>query len=173
MYPGETFGIVGPSGCGKSTLSRCILGLEKVSEGEILFENNSLIDDKNKALKIQMVFQDPYASLNPLMCIGKSILEPIAYHKIYNKRTERLEAVKKLLIDVGLSAEDYFKFPHEFSGGQRQRIVLARALALDPKIVIFDESVAALDVSVQAQILNLINSLKKKKDSAAYLLLMI
>ncbi|NNE54524.1 MAG: ABC transporter ATP-binding protein, partial [Flavobacteriales bacterium] len=165
VYPGETFGLVGESGCGKTTLSRMILGLIKPTEGKIKFEGQSIDQLSRKAMtavrrKMQIIFQDPYSSLNPGIRIGAAILEPMQAHKILSSKKERQEKVIELLLKVGLQASDFDKYPHEFSGGQRQRIVIARALALKPSFLVCDESVSALDVSVQAQILNLLNDLK-------------
>lgn len=165
LYPGETLGLVGESGCGKSTLSNAILMLDPPSKGEILFEQKCITSFDKKALKnlrkdIQIIFQDPFASLNPRISVGKAILEPMTVHGIGNDNKDRIAKVKTLLLQVGLKHEDFFKYPHEFSGGQRQRIGIARAIAVHPKLIICDESVSALDISVQAQVLNLLNNLK-------------
>lgn len=162
---GETLGLVGESGCGKSSISRCIMKLQDVTSGDIFFEGESIKDLKGKDLKhfrrnVQMIFQNPFSSLNPRMTVGDLIGEPLRIHEHLSKRDADQE-VKKLIELVGLSANSAYKYPHEFSGGQRQRIVIARALALRPELVICDEPVSALDVSVQSQILNLLNSLKK------------
>jgi peptide/nickel transport system ATP-binding protein len=163
VYKGEILGIVGESGSGKSTIAKSILKLNNFSKGKISYNNIDIKKYENKKLrrKIQLVFQDPYSSLNPEMSAGSSIIEPMIAHQMYNK-TKRVEKAYQLLEDVGLNKNDFKKYPNQFSGGQRQRLVIARALSLNPEIVICDESVSALDVSVQAQILNLINSLKKK-----------
>ena len=165
LYPGETLGLVGESGCGKSTLSNAILMLDPPSKGEILFEQKCITSFDKKALKklrkdIQIIFQDPFASLNPRISVGKSILEPMIVHGIGSDNNDRTAKVKALLLQVGLKHEDFFKYPHEFSGGQRQRVGIARAIAVNPKLIICDESVSALDISVQAQVLNLLNNLK-------------
>ena len=165
LYPGETLGLVGESGCGKSTLSNAILMLDPPSKGEILFEQKCITSFDKKALKklrkdIQIIFQDPFASLNPRISVGKAILEPMTVHNIGNDTKDRTAKVKALLLQVGLKQEDFYKYPHEFSGGQRQRVGIARAIAVHPKLIICDESVSALDISVQAQVLNLLNNLK-------------
>ena len=167
VYPGETLGLVGESGCGKTTLGRTILRLSPATEGSIFFENNDLTKldaDKLKALRrdIQIIFQDPYSSLNPRMTIGSAIMEPMQVHNLYKNDTKRKEKVIELLETVSLDANHFNRYPHEFSGGQRQRICIARALALNPKFIICDESVSALDVSVQAQVLNLLIELRQK-----------
>jgi peptide/nickel transport system ATP-binding protein len=166
VYPDETLGLVGESGCGKSTLGRAILRLVEPTTGEIIFEDRALqsLTDKQMRLQrkdLQVIFQDPYSSLNPRMKVGDAILEPMQIHGILENDKARREKIGYLLETVSLSAHDIQKYPHEFSGGQRQRICIARALALSPKFLICDESVSALDVSVQAQVLNLINDLKK------------
>ncbi len=167
VYEGETIGLVGESGSGKSTIGRTILGLEKVTAGEIWYNgvnlaNLSSSQRKKYRREIQLIFQDPYSSLNPSMKVGTAILEPMKFHGILKNTRERKEYIYNLLEKVGLSGEFYNRYPHEFSGGQRQRIGIARALALQPKLIICDESVSALDVSVQAQVLNLLNKLKEE-----------
>jgi len=167
VYPGETLGLVGESGCGKSTLGRAILQLIQPDEGSILFEGNDLMHISRQALKatrrnLNIVFQDPYSSLNPRMSIGEAIMEPMKVHKLFKNRKERLTKAAELLERVGLTAQQMNRYPHEFSGGQRQRIVIARALALNPRFIICDEAVSALDVSVQAKVLNLLNELKRE-----------
>ncbi len=159
-------GLVGESGCGKSTLGRAILRLIESTEGNVFFENENLIKASAATLKslrkkMQIIFQDPYSSLNPRLTIGEAIEEPLLVHKILPTKQQRKEKVMELLQKVNLLPEHYNRYPHEFSGGQRQRIVIARALALEPTFIVCDESVSALDVSVQAQVLNLLNDLKK------------
>jgi peptide/nickel transport system ATP-binding protein len=165
LHTGETLGLVGESGCGKTTLSRMLLGLIPPDSGEIILHGKSLTlandRQRRQALKeIQIVFQDPYSALNPTMRIGQILEEPIAWYGLRNSAPERKHRVVELLHKVGLSEEHMNRYPHEFSGGQRQRIVIARALAVEPSVVVCDESVSALDVSVQAQVLNLLNELK-------------
>ena len=167
VYPGETLGLVGESGCGKTTLGRSILRLVEPTSGNVIFEGRDITKLNNKELReyrkqAQIIFQDPYSSLNPRICIGDSIAEPMMVHGIEKDAKKRRERVCRLLEEVGLEASHYQRYPHEFSGGQRQRICIARALAVNPKLIICDESVSALDVSVQAQVLNLINRLKKE-----------
>ncbi|HPC73144.1 MAG TPA: dipeptide ABC transporter ATP-binding protein [Syntrophales bacterium] len=161
---GETLGLVGESGCGKTTLGRMILRLEAPTEGEIFFEGENVLGYNGERLKkfrrdVQMVFQDPYASLNPRRSAGSTIGEPFLVHGLADAR-EREERVARLMGIVGLTREQMRRYPHEFSGGQRQRIGVARALALNPKIIVADEPVSALDVSIQAQILNLLKDLQ-------------
>ncbi|XRE43265.1 Dipeptide ABC transporter, ATP-binding protein DppD [Tenacibaculum discolor] len=165
IYEGETLGLVGESGCGKTTLSRTILQLEKATSGSILYKGTDITKLSKSAFKnlrkeIQIIFQDPFSSLNPRITVGNAILEPMKVHHILNSNNERKEYVCNLLEKVGLEASHFNRYPHEFSGGQRQRIGIARAIALQPKLIICDESVSALDVSVQAQVLNLLNQLK-------------
>lgn len=167
VYAGETLGLVGESGCGKTTLGRTLLQLVKATEGSVEFNGVNLVTANANLLlavrkDIQIIFQDPYSSLNPRMTIGNAILEPLEVHGILNTHKERKQRVLELLEKVKLLPEHYNRYPHEFSGGQRQRIVIARALAMQPKFIICDESVSALDVSVQAQVLNLLNDLKKE-----------
>ena len=167
VYPGETLGLVGESGCGKSTLGRSILRLIEPTSGDINFENTDLRklgkhDMRNMRSDIQIIFQDPYSSLNPRLTVGDSLMEPLQVHQLYDNNTKRKKRVMELLERVNLQPEYFNRYPHEFSGGQRQRIVIARALALQPKFIICDESVSALDVSVQAQVLNLIRELQQE-----------
>lgn len=158
---GETLGLVGESGCGKSTLAKCIMGLESPTEGEIIFQNRSIATWNEKELRrrVQMVFQDPYSSLNPRHKIGSIIREGLDIHGI-GTTEERKKRVEELLDLVGLRAEHGARYPHEFSGGQRQRVAVARTLALDPQLIVCDEPVSALDVSVQAQVLRLLKELQ-------------
>jgi peptide/nickel transport system ATP-binding protein len=167
LYKGETLGLVGESGCGKSTLGYSLMNLIENAKGEIYFENRLISNLKKKDLKqlrkeIQIIFQDPYSSLNPRLTIGRAIEEVLVVHKIEKDKNKRKEMVMEMLEKVGLEREHYERYPHEFSGGQRQRIGIARALILKPKLIICDESVSALDVSVQATVLNLLNDLKKE-----------
>jgi len=167
VYEGETLGLVGESGCGKSTLGRAILRLIDTTAGSIHYKGLDLLHVAPKTLQslrkdMQIIFQDPYSSLNPRMTIGDAIAEPLLVHGLIGTKKDRINKVIELLEKVNLKPEHYHRYPHEFSGGQRQRIVIARALALQPSFVICDESVSALDVSVQAQVLNLLNDLKKE-----------
>lgn len=167
LYEGETLGLVGESGCGKSTLGRAILRLIEPTGGKVLYKGENMASVNSEKLKdlrkqMQIIFQDPYSSLNPRKTIGGAIAEPMKVHQLYSTKTERKKKVIELLEKVGLKSEHYDRYPHEFSGGQRQRIVIARALALNPSFIVCDESVSALDVSVQAQVLNLLNDLKKE-----------
>ena len=167
IYPGETVGLVGESGCGKTTLGRALLRLTEPTAGRILFEGVDLArlpagELRHRRREFQLVFQDPFAALNPMLTVGEAILEPLRVHGVGGSRTEQRARVRELLRTVGLSDDAEQRYPHEFSGGQRQRICIARALALRPKLIVCDESVSALDVSVQAQVLNLLNDLKRE-----------
>ncbi|MEM5565567.1 ABC transporter ATP-binding protein [Psychroserpens sp. AS72] len=165
LYKGETLGLVGESGCGKSTLSNAILQLDKATAGFILYQGLDITKLSRSAIRklrkeIQIIFQDPYASLNPRLTVGNAIMEPMKVHGIGTSEDDRKQRVLELLLKVGLDETYFNRYPHEFSGGQRQRIGIARAVALEPQLIICDESVSALDISVQAQVLNLLNDLK-------------
>ena len=167
IYPGETFGLVGESGCGKSTAGRTIIRLYEPTDGELHFQGENIYNlNKRDIQKVkqdfQMIFQDPYASLNPRMTVEEIVAEPLEIHKIYKNKNEQRERVIELLQLVGLSEEHAMRFPHEFSGGQRQRVGIARALALNPKFIVCDEPISALDVSIQAQVVNLLKDLQDK-----------
>jgi oligopeptide/dipeptide ABC transporter ATP-binding protein len=164
---GETLGLVGESGCGKTTTGRCILHLEKPTSGEIIFEGQNLGKlDRNalneKRERMQVIFQDPYSSLNPRMKVGNIIGEPMKVHGIYPKQKEREQRVVELLLVCGLNPKFMDRYPHEMSGGQRQRVGIARALSLNPQFIVCDEAVSALDVSIQAQVINLLESLREQ-----------
>ncbi|MBA3334226.1 MAG: dipeptide ABC transporter ATP-binding protein [Acidobacteria bacterium] len=166
IFAGETLGLVGESGCGKSTVGRCLLRLYEPTSGDVFFEGQNIVGLPNNQMQIlrremQIIFQDPYASLNPRLSILSTVSEPLKIHGIGNK-TEREERVADLLKKVGLDPAYMFRYPHEFSGGQRQRIGIARALALNPKLIIADEPVSALDVSIQAQVVNLLQDLQSE-----------
>jgi peptide/nickel transport system ATP-binding protein len=165
VFPGETLGLVGESGCGKSTLGNAILQLDKATSGSILYKGNDITDLSPSAMRglrkdIQIIFQDPFASLNPRLTVGNAILEPMKVHNIGASNNERKEKVITILEKVGLDSAAFNRYPHEFSGGQRQRVGIARTIALQPQLIVCDESVSALDISVQAQVLNLLNDLK-------------
>ncbi|WP_460220492.1 ABC transporter ATP-binding protein [Psychroserpens sp. MEBiC05023] len=166
LYKGETLGLVGESGCGKSTLSNAILQLDKATAGSIIYKGIDITKLSKSGIRklrkdIQIIFQDPYASLNPRLTVGKAIIEPMKVHGIGQNDADRKAKVLELLVKVGLDESYFNRYPHEFSGGQRQRIGIARAIALEPQFIICDESVSALDISVQAQVLNLLNELKE------------
>ncbi|WP_027724031.1 ABC transporter ATP-binding protein [Tuberibacillus calidus] len=165
IYPKETLGVVGESGCGKSTLGRVILGLEPLTDGQLVFKGQDITHYRASQLKplrkeMQMIFQDPFASLDPRQRIGPAIEEALIIHTNLSA-SERKKRVSDLLVEVGLKKEHYYRFPHEFSGGQRQRVGIARALTLNPSFIVCDEAVSALDVSVQAQVINLLKRLQK------------
>lgn len=165
IYPGETFGLVGESGCGKSTVGRTIIRLYEPTDGELFFNGRNIYElSRNEMQEVrrnfQMIFQDPYASLNPRMTVEEIVGEPLEIHHVYRSHKERNERVLELLKLVGLNDEHALRFPHEFSGGQRQRIGIARALALNPKFIVCDEPISALDVSIQAQVVNLLKQLQ-------------
>ncbi|CDQ38199.1 ABC transporter ATP-binding protein [Virgibacillus salexigens] len=169
IYKGETLGLVGESGCGKSTTGRTMIRLYNATDGEVLYKGENVHGKKSKTQlkqfnrKMQMIFQDPYASLNPRMKVSEIIAEGIDIHGLANSQKERMEKVYALLETVGLNREHATRFPHEFSGGQRQRIGIARALAVEPEFIIADEPISALDVSIQAQVVNLLRKLQKEK----------
>ncbi|GLO68053.1 peptide ABC transporter ATP-binding protein [Oceanobacillus kimchii] len=164
---GETLGVVGESGCGKSTLGRLIIGLEKMTDGTIHFQGDSIGELSDRRMKkykrhLQMIFQDPFASLNPRQKIGDALEEVFIIHDVSMNKQQRKQRVQSLLTEVGLKPEHYHRYPHEFSGGQRQRVGIARALALNPSLIVCDEAVSALDVSVQAQVMKLLKDLQEK-----------
>ena len=167
VYRNETLSIVGESGCGKSTTGRCLIGLNKPTSGEVIYNGKNIVGISDKEQRVlckdlQMIFQDPYSSLNPRMTIGSILEEPLIIHKICKTKEERMQRVLDMLEKVGMRRDHYYRYPHEFSGGQRQRIGLARALILEPKLVVCDEPVSALDVSIQSQVLNLLAEVKKE-----------
>ena len=167
VYRNETLSIVGESGCGKSTTGRCLIGLNKPTSGEVIYNGQNIVGISDKEQRVlckdlQMIFQDPYSSLNPRMTIGSILEEPLIIHKICKTKEERMQRVLDMLEKVGMRRDHYYRYPHEFSGGQRQRIGIARALILEPKLVVCDEPVSALDVSIQSQVLNLLAEVKKE-----------
>ncbi|MFN7115910.1 MAG: ABC transporter ATP-binding protein, partial [Saprospiraceae bacterium] len=168
VYPGETLGLVGESGCGKTTLGRSILHLIQPTSGSVIVENKNLetltpFELRHFRREMQIIFQDPYSALNPRLTIGNAIMEPMRVHGVGTNERERRDRTMELLQTVGLESRHFQRYPHEFSGGQRQRICIARALALNPKFIICDEAVSALDVSVQAQVLNLLMELRERQ----------
>ncbi|AYA99788.1 ABC transporter ATP-binding protein [Lachnoanaerobaculum umeaense] len=173
IYENETLALVGESGCGKSTLGKCAIGLISPNSGESIFLDENIYNKKGNDLKnikknLQIIFQDPYASLNPRMTVGEIIAEPIITHNRVMKKEDIKSKVLDLMEDVGIRKEYYNRYPHQFSGGQRQRIGIARAIALNPKLIVCDEPVSALDVSIQSQVLNLLKDLQEKR-KASYL----
>ncbi|MGN0399748.1 MAG: ABC transporter ATP-binding protein [Blautia sp.] len=167
IYEGETLGVIGESGCGKSTFGKCLVQLHQATNGTVEYKGENILGLKGEPLKnikrdIQMVFQDPFSSLDPRMTAGKLVEEPMIAHKIIKDKKARSQKALELLKTVGLDVQHVHRYPHEFSGGQRQRINIARALALNPRLIVCDEPVSALDVSIQAQVLNLFNQLQKE-----------
>lgn len=175
IYPRETFGLVGESGCGKSTTGRAIVKLYEPTSGTVYYHGEDVTKIKGSHLaefrrNVQMIFQDPYASLNPRMTVGEIIREPMDIHHIFNTKEEREQRVRELLDIVGLKPDHIRRYPHEFSGGQRQRIGIARTLALNPQFIVCDEPISALDVSIQAQVINLLEHIRKEM-GISYLLI--
>ena len=172
IYPGETYGLVGESGSGKSTIGRSVIRLYKPTAGKIMFDGLDISGKMSRQtesdlrIKMQMIFQDPMASLNPRKTIGNIIGEGLDIHHMYSSSAEREEKIKRILKKVGLAPEHYGRYPHQFSGGQRQRVGIARALIMDPKLIIADECISALDVSIQAQVVNLMKDIQEETGSA-------
>ena len=172
IYPGETYGLVGESGSGKSTIGRSVIRLYKPTAGKIIFDGQDISGKMSRQtesdlrIKMQMIFQDPMASLNPRKTIGNIIGEGLDIHHMYSSSAEREEKIKRILKKVGLAPEHYGRYPHQFSGGQRQRVGIARALIMDPKLIIADECISALDVSIQAQVVNLMKDIQEETGSA-------
>ncbi|MBR0411336.1 MAG: ABC transporter ATP-binding protein [Eubacterium sp.] len=172
IYPGETYGLVGESGSGKSTIGRSIIRLYKPTDGKIIFDGQDISGKMSKKtesdlrIKMQMIFQDPMASLNPRKTVGDIIGEGLDIHHMYKSSADREDKIKKILKKVGLAPEHYGRYPHQFSGGQRQRVGIARALIMDPKLIIADECISALDVSIQAQVVNLMKDIQQETHSA-------
>ena len=172
IYPGETYGLVGESGSGKSTIGRSVIRLYKPTAGKIIFDGDDISGKMSKSVesdlrvKMQMIFQDPMASLNPRKTVGDIIGEGLDIHKMYKTKEERQDKIRKILKKVGLAPEHHSRYPHQFSGGQRQRVGIARALIMDPKLIIADECISALDVSIQAQVVNLMKDIQQETHSA-------
>ena len=172
IYPGETYGLVGESGSGKSTIGRSVIRLYKPTDGKIIFDGQDISGKMSKSVesdlrvKMQMIFQDPMASLNPRKTVGDIIGEGLDIHKMYKTKEERQEKIRQILKKVGLAPEHHSRYPHQFSGGQRQRVGIARALIMDPKLIIADECISALDVSIQAQVVNLMKDIQEETHSA-------
>ena len=172
IYPGETYGLVGESGSGKSTIGRSVIRLYKPTAGKIIFDGDDISGSMSRQvesdlrIKMQMIFQDPMASLNPRKTVGDIIGEGLDIHKMYKTKEERQDKVKRILKKVGLAPEHHSRYPHQFSGGQRQRVGIARALIMDPKLIIADECISALDVSIQAQVVNLMKDIQEETHSA-------
>ncbi|MBR5047973.1 MAG: ABC transporter ATP-binding protein [Eubacterium sp.] len=172
IYPGETYGLVGESGSGKSTIGRSVIRLYKPTAGKIIFDGMDISAKMSRSVesdlrvKMQMIFQDPMASLNPRKTVGDIIGEGLDIHKMYKTREERQEMIRRILKKVGLAPEHHSRYPHQFSGGQRQRVGIARALIMDPKLIIADECISALDVSIQAQVVNLMKDIQEETHSA-------
>ncbi|MBQ6392774.1 MAG: ABC transporter ATP-binding protein, partial [Eubacterium sp.] len=172
IYPGETYGLVGESGSGKSTIGRSVIRLYKPTAGKIIFDGQDISGKMSRnvesdlRVKMQMIFQDPMASLNPRKTVGDIIGEGLDIHRMYKTREERQEKISRILKKVGLAPEHHSRYPHQFSGGQRQRVGIARALIMDPKLIIADECISALDVSIQAQVVNLMKDIQQETHSA-------